>query len=67
MSDSTISKTAFARRRGVTPGTVSRWVALGMPHSDGRIDCAKAIKWLDERDTARRRIEPAPKLGRQAP
>ncbi len=50
------TKTDFAARAGLTPGRISQLIAAGLPvQSDGRIDVAEGLAWMEENlDAARR-------------
>jgi DNA-binding transcriptional regulator YdaS (Cro superfamily) len=43
-----ISKSAFARRLGISPAQVSQYVAMGMPVlASGKLDYAVAKRWVE--------------------
>jgi len=59
-----LTKAAFARRIGVSAARISQLINRGMPvRSDGRIEVAEALAWLDDNlDTSKRAggIRPPP-------
>ena len=58
------SKSAFARRIGVSPARITQLISRGMPvRADGRIDVSDALSWLEDNlDTSKRvnNTKPAP-------
>lgn len=44
----TETKSAFARRVGVSPGRVSQWITAGLPLTDDRklVQVGAALDWL---------------------